>query len=925
MTASNRRRLVLACQQTLALAVVAAISVPAASLVELDILPGGTGSPEAAPGSAPSAAREVAAVATAPVEPRVTEVPLTADSLRARRAAGRFAVVSTPVAARGYATVGVTWAPGVDLDDDEISLAVRTRDAGVWSEWQDLEYHDDHGPDPGAAEARRAARPGTDALVVGDVDDVQVRAETADGTVPDDLRLAVVDPGTDRATRLAEPALDTADLDEEQGGAVLAGKVLSGPSMVTARPQIFSRSQWGADERLRDKGSLTYGEVHAAFVHHTVNANSYSRDQVPSLIRGIYAYHTQSRGWSDVGYNFLVDRFGRIWEGRYGGVARPVVGAHTLGYNDDAFAMSAIGNFDTAQPSQAVVDAYKRLFAWKLSLHGVAAGSTRQRVSGDWFPAVNGHRDAGSTACPGRYLYAKLSEIRAGAATIQRPFTSRQRYGNTSGNAWPDLVVRRKSDHHIVNVRTDGQVFFLAPRNARTGWRSVPLRALGDVTGDGVADLVARVNGGPVSLHPGNGSGGFGAATRTYSGMSGFDQLTGVGDFDGDGRDDVVGRVAETKALVLYAGLGEGRFKARVTLAARWDHDLTTGVDDLDGDGKADLVVRDGDTLSLVPGTGRGLRAPRALPGSWSGFDVVTGRGDLTGDGEPDLVARARSSKVTWIYPGNGSGGFQPRLGGYTRFGGVDWLAAGGNVVGSRAVDLVGLHGGQDALKVFPNTGRRNVARHVDTGIRIDDLNLLLNVGDWNADGFGDFMYRKKSTNELMLRLGQGADRYAAPVRVATGWGRVVLVAGVGDVTGDGFPDLMGRDGSGAVRIWPSNGRQGFAGSYVAHSSISGDRQVGIGLMTPDGAPDSLIRRTDGSVWLWAGNGPGGLTTGRKVASGASAYSWWKGIGDLDGDKRPDVVARDKAGNLWLMRGTATGLAPRRMVAPGFGIYDFAG
>ena len=102
---------------------------------------------------------------------------------------------------------------------------------------------------------------------------------------------------------------------------------------------------------MRDKSSLRYGTIKAGFVHHTVNANDYTAEQVPAIIRGIYAYHTQSRGWSDIGYNFLVDRFGRIWEGRYGGVDRPVVGAHTLNYNEESFAMSAIGNFETAQPS----------------------------------------------------------------------------------------------------------------------------------------------------------------------------------------------------------------------------------------------------------------------------------------------------------------------------------------------------------------------------------------------------------------------------------------------------------------------------------------------------------------------------------------------------------------------------------------------
>ena len=150
---------------------------------------------------------------------------------------------------------------------------------------------------------------------------------------------------------------------------------------------IYSRAQWGANENIRDKSSLHYYEVHAGFVHHTVNANNYTPDEVPGILRSIYAYHTQSRGWSDIGYNFLVDKFGRIWEGRYGGVDRPVVGAHTLNYNEYSFAMSAIGNFETAQPPAAMLQAYGVLFAWKLSLHGVDAASPQQWVGSKYFQA----------------------------------------------------------------------------------------------------------------------------------------------------------------------------------------------------------------------------------------------------------------------------------------------------------------------------------------------------------------------------------------------------------------------------------------------------------------------------------------------------------------------------------------------------------
>lgn len=232
----------------------------------------------------------------------------------------------------------------------------------------------------------------------------------------------------------------------------------------TPKPKIFSRAQWGANEKMRDKGSLRYGEVHAAFVHHTVNANNYSKADVPAILRGIYAYHVNGRGWSDIGYNFLVDRFGRIWEGRFGGVARPGVGAHTLGFNDYATAMSAIGNFETVKPSAAMLDAYARLWAWKLSLHGIKADSTKQWVGSRYFPAINGHRDAAKTACPGRYLYAKLGEIRTKAAEYQRSFDSRNLAMNISGSKWPDIAARDKVSKRLVVIRTGGQVRY-APRS----------------------------------------------------------------------------------------------------------------------------------------------------------------------------------------------------------------------------------------------------------------------------------------------------------------------------------------------------------------------------------------------------------------------------------------------------------------------------
>ena len=345
----------------------------------------------------------------------------------------------------GFGEVGVTWAHGVSIPETALHVGARTRTDGGWTPWSQVPYDPDHGPDPGSAEARHA-RPGTEPVLVGKVGDVQVRV-VSDQPLPPDMKLAVIAPGSRPPHRRSErAAIDTSTMDGNDGSdSVAAAAALDKaaaaderlrrapppwPLRRSPRSRSSTRAQWGADESIRGKSSLHYGDVHAGFVHHTVNANDYTRSEVPGILRSIYAYHVKSRGWSDIGYNYLVDRFGRIWEGRYGGVDRDVVGAHTLGYNDDSFAASAIGNYQIAKPSKAMIQAYATLFAWKLSLHGINAASTHQWVTKSWFQAINGHRDAAATLCPGQYLYDKLPRIRKLAAAAQRGWSGRQLESN---------------------------------------------------------------------------------------------------------------------------------------------------------------------------------------------------------------------------------------------------------------------------------------------------------------------------------------------------------------------------------------------------------------------------------------------------------------------------------------------------------------
>jgi uncharacterized protein with LGFP repeats len=180
---------------------------------------------------------------------------------------------------------------------------------------------------------------------------------------------------------------------------------------------------------LRESGFRYTKKVRAAFVHHTASGNNYRCSQVPSLIRSIYRYHVRSMGWRDIGYNFLIDKCGKIYEGRAGGVARPVLGAHTLGFNSNSMGIAVLGSYDTKKPSKAAVKAVARLTAWKLGLYRVnprgktylkSAGSNLHRKGKKVrLNVISGHRDGFITECPGRKLYGKLGSARSKAARYQ--------------------------------------------------------------------------------------------------------------------------------------------------------------------------------------------------------------------------------------------------------------------------------------------------------------------------------------------------------------------------------------------------------------------------------------------------------------------------------------------------------------------------
>ncbi len=340
----------------------------------------------------------------------------------------RPAVLTPELPRERFSVAGVSWTARGEADP---VVQVRVREPGGWSDWTTLDAV--HGPDAGSPEAeRKGARVATEPIFSPSADAVQVRVDTADPAALEGLTLKTVDPGTSPA----------------DGN--LTGTGASAHAAVS-RPGIITRAQWGADESLRDCSPTYSSTIKAGFVHHTAGTNSYAPSDSAALVRGIYAYHVSGNGWCDVGYNFLVDRYGQIFEGRAGGIDYPVVGAHTGGFNTDTFAVSAMGTFTSAAPPAAMLNSIGAVLGWKLGMYGRNIGGTDVLVSAGGsatrHPAgaavslnvVSGHRDPGLTDCPGATLYAQLPNLRAIATSYRnanyRPDFATAFQANT-GNLW---------------------------------------------------------------------------------------------------------------------------------------------------------------------------------------------------------------------------------------------------------------------------------------------------------------------------------------------------------------------------------------------------------------------------------------------------------------------------------------------------------
>lgn len=352
---------------------------------------------------------------------------------------GHLEVQEVALAGRGRAAAGIGWTKtvGVRSGTQMVDLtwtgapdgAVRVRvpdGHGGWGEWNTYRADPDEGPDAGGN-----GRTGVGPLFLAPDGVGRVQVQVQDGKLGD-LRLA--------ASRWVTP------------------KAGSGAGAEAAGPAIHPRSEWAPGPWRPDKPGCTKApkvmpQLRFVVVHHTDQSNAYRPSDVPGILAATYRFHVDGRGWCDIAYNLLIDRFGGVWQGRSGSIDLPIEGGHAKGFNTDSVGIALIGQHQTgeripsAAPSAASLLALRRTIAWKLSIHGLDATSPVRIVSNGStrypkgkvvvLPRIQGHGDSSYTSCPGNRLRAGFAVLRAGVAADLRaaaspatwkPFTSGQAF-----------------------------------------------------------------------------------------------------------------------------------------------------------------------------------------------------------------------------------------------------------------------------------------------------------------------------------------------------------------------------------------------------------------------------------------------------------------------------------------------------------------
>lgn len=561
-----------------------------------------------------------------------------------------FDLVTAPLETDGFHVAGITWTAGAVERVDIRSLA-----GGTWSDWYTLELDTE-------------GQPGTEPYIAGGSNGLQVRASWT--SQPTDFRVSLMDGEGDLTAESHEEG-EVADALPPEGTEIEQSAnadevvepaffvppstdVTVQPASVTTpvatqnedipAPAITSRAQWGVEE-LTPRWKVTQSNLKGAIVHHTAGTNNYTRAQSPGIVRSIWRFHTIDRGWGDIGYNFLVDKYGRVYEGRSGTLTAPAgkmaIGAHAAPANTGSVGISVMGNYTgSVTPSQTVLNKLETVLAWQFARSGVNATGTRtytdQAGVTRTIPTIAGHRDVSATVCPGN-IYPTLAQLRRDV----------------------------KAEADKLKEDLEPVVFADIAVNYSTmigrGWPPQGAYGAGDFNRNGYADLMLRTASGDLILYPGAAGDWVQPGRKIGHGWSGISTMLTGTDFDGDGNTDIVA-VDATGRLLLYPGNGRGGFQRMRQIGHNWQNfDHLWVVEDGPG-GKPTVygVLPNGRIISYVTnGSGR-ITQTRDVRGKANHYRSVVPVGDWNQDGYTDLVS-TDSNGILYFHRALGDGTFADR------------------------------------------------------------------------------------------------------------------------------------------------------------------------------------------------------------------------------------------------------------------------
>ncbi|CED91356.1 N-acetylmuramoyl-L-alanine amidase [Actinomyces succiniciruminis] len=599
-------------------------------------------------------------------------------------------LLTEPLEVDDFLVAGFTWT-GADELPDGLDVYLRVRENGVWSEWYLNEAS-------GAGRDDAVGVAGTEEFVTGGADAVQASVVGDAADLPAGLRLALI-PGEPVGEEVLEPenlgsvdaeptavatpeeaednltsglttptGVATQEADEatsQTGGAepeaaeataattesAAASTGTSGGTSVSPNlpaalaatttagslpVPVITRAEWGANSSYMT-WTPSYVAADHVIVHHTAGTNNYTSSQSASIVNGIYYYHAVTLGWGDIGYNFLVDKYGQVFEGRYGSTGaaagKMVVGGHAYGANTGTMGISMMGTYTSVSPSSTHLTNVGKMAGWFLKRAGVTSAtgssaftfkSTEKYAAGQTIslPVISGHRDVGYTTCPGDVGYSKLGQIRS---------TAQSQINSSSNNATSSTSKSTSS-----NGARSHQIYlndaWSATANTVFTYTTPATTVLaGDWNGDG-KDTTGVRNGAAYGFRNANTSG---ASLRTFTYGKSTDQVL-VGDWDGNGTDTLAVRRGNTYYFrnSMYGGGAD-----KVVVYGKAADEVIVG--DWNGDGKDTLAVRRGGQYHIKNSLTGGKADQVVIYGKPTDTVLV---GDWNGNGKDTLAVRRNAT-----------------------------------------------------------------------------------------------------------------------------------------------------------------------------------------------------------------------------------------------------------------------------------------